>query len=79
MSFLGNILAVTGLDKAKTGDMLLTNRNSLNKLNNSGVVLPSLNIPAPVFMCSIEPYSNRELKALTHALNCITREDPSIR
>ena len=36
-------------------------------------------IPDPVFMCSIEPPSMASQKALDEALKCLTKEDPSLR
>lgn len=42
-------------------------------------VLAGLNVPDPVFLCSIEPASMSHQKSLEHALACLTREDPSLR
>jgi elongation factor G len=41
-------------------------------------VLPSINIPPPVFVCAIEPQSTADEKALEAALGHLIREDPSL-
>ena len=41
-------------------------------------VLAGMDIPDPVFFCSIEPPSLAYQKALDHALECLVREDPSL-
>jgi len=41
-------------------------------------VLAGMDIPDPVFFCSIEPPSLAHQKALDHALDCLVREDPSL-
>ncbi len=42
-------------------------------------VLAGLMIPDPVFFCSIEPPSLGQTLQLDNALQCLTREDPSLR
>ena len=42
-------------------------------------VLAGLAVPDPVFFCSIEPPSMSFQKKLDHALECLTKEDPSLR
>jgi len=42
-------------------------------------VLAGMDIPDPVFFCSVEPPSLAYQKALDHALDCLLREDPSLR
>jgi len=42
-------------------------------------MLAGLTIPDPVFFCSIEPPSMAFQKSLDQALECLTREDPSLR
>jgi elongation factor G len=43
------------------------------------LVLAGLEIPDPVFFCSIEPPSLAHQKTLDYALECLVREDPSLR
>jgi elongation factor G len=43
------------------------------------LVLAGMIIPEPVFFCSIEPPSLAFQKALDNALECLVREDPSLR
>lgn len=76
---VGNIVAVTGLGKAFTGDTLLAKASSINKYDEASKSLPSLTIADPVFMCSIEPYSSQDQKSLDEALSILLREDPSLR
>lgn len=76
---MGNIIAVTGLESTVTGDVLVDNSRSAERYQTAGVSLPSLLVPDPVVMCSIEPYSSREQKQLVEALNCLAKEDPSLR
>lgn len=42
-------------------------------------VLAGMTIPDPVFFCSIEPPSMAFQKSLEQALECLLREDPSLR
>ena len=42
-------------------------------------VLAGVNVPAPVFFCSIEPPSVAYQKHLEHALECLQKEDPSLK
>jgi len=74
---VGSIVAVTGLDKTITGDTLLSGVSAMKWLEEKE--LPSLPTPDPVFMCSIEPYSSSQQRALDQALECLTKEDPSLR
>jgi len=41
-------------------------------------LLAGMDIPDPVFFCSVEPPSLAYQKALDHALDCLLREDPSL-
>nr|XP_012217751.1 PREDICTED: ribosome-releasing factor 2, mitochondrial [Linepithema humile]XP_012217752.1 PREDICTED: ribosome-releasing factor 2, mitochondrial [Linepithema humile]XP_012217753.1 PREDICTED: ribosome-releasing factor 2, mitochondrial [Linepithema humile]XP_012217754.1 PREDICTED: ribosome-releasing factor 2, mitochondrial [Linepithema humile] len=88
----GNIAAVGGLKNTVTGDLVMTsastashakqtmlkeNPDRLDYVNNffaSGV-----NLPDPVFFCSIEPPSLSAQSALETALQELQREDPSLR
>ncbi|KAF6023625.1 GFM2 [Bugula neritina] len=75
----GSIVAVTGLAKTVTGDTLVTNAKAAEKYSAADVQLPTLSVPEPVFMCSIETYSSKEQRALEEALKILVREDPSLR
>ena len=75
----GNIAGVTGVQKTITGDTLLNNASAMKKFDEADIALPSLTIPEPVFMCSVEPYSTKDQKKLDVALKCLIREDPSLR
>ncbi|KAL2099881.1 hypothetical protein ACEWY4_004275 [Coilia grayii] len=45
----------------------------------SGLVLAGVEVPEPVFFCSIEPPSMAKQDDLDHALACLQREDPSLK
>lgn len=68
----GEIAAVTGLKSTRTGDTL--NLAS----DRQHVVMSGLEIPPPVFFCSIEVDSKAEEPKLEAALRCMAREDPSL-
>ncbi|XP_076443062.1 ribosome-releasing factor 2, mitochondrial-like [Babylonia areolata] len=42
-------------------------------------ILAGMNVPVPVFFCSIEPPSLAFQKSLDHALQCLQKEDPSLK
>ncbi|XP_012671361.1 ribosome-releasing factor 2, mitochondrial [Clupea harengus] len=44
-----------------------------------GLVLAGVEVPEPVFFCSIEPPSMAKQADLEHALTCLQREDPSLK
>lgn len=67
---VGRIGAMTGLKYTSTGDTLLSNEKEK-------LVLGGISVPKPVFMCSIEPESPKDQKALDKALVLMQREDPS--
>ncbi|WP_435525763.1 elongation factor G [Chryseobacterium indoltheticum] len=66
----GDIVALTGIKDAKTGD-------SLSSLEQS-VLLESITIPAPVIRISIEPKTNADEKSFGLVLAKILEEDPSL-
>jgi len=43
------------------------------------LILAGMIIPDPVFFCSVEPPSLSFQKMLDNALECLVREDPSLR
>jgi elongation factor G len=65
----GDIVALTGIKDAKTGDSL-----SLRK----PVLLEAITIPAPVIRVSIEPKTNGDEKSFGLVLAKIQEEDPSL-
>ncbi|WP_262483801.1 elongation factor G [Chryseobacterium sp. FH2] len=66
----GDIVALTGIKDAKTGD-------SLSSLKRP-VLLESITIPAPVIRVSIEPKTNADEKSFGLVLSKIQEEDPSL-
>ncbi|XP_054908561.1 ribosome-releasing factor 2, mitochondrial [Poeciliopsis prolifica] len=44
-----------------------------------GVVLSGVEVPDPVFFCTIEPPTMAKQADLENALNCLQREDPSLK
>ncbi|PJJ62623.1 elongation factor G [Chryseobacterium geocarposphaerae] len=66
----GDIVALTGIKGAKTGD-------SLSCIERS-VLLESITIPAPVIRVSIEPKTNADEKSFGLVLAKIQEEDPSL-
>ena len=81
------------LKQTSTGDTLVSNQRSADSAERSYrsscpdgnddvatlPVLAGMDIPDPVFFCSVEPPSLAYQKALDHALDCLLREDPSLR
>lgn len=70
MGKAGDIVALTGIKDAKTGDSL----SSIEK----PVLLESITIPAPVIRVSIEPKTNADEKSFGLVLAKIQEEDPSL-
>ncbi|MET3538825.1 elongation factor G [Chryseobacterium limigenitum] len=66
----GDIIALTGIKDAKTGD-------SLSSIQRP-VVLEAITIPAPVIRVSIEPKTNADEKSFGLVLAKIQEEDPSL-
>lgn len=52
---------------------------SIPDADDESAVLAGLEIPEPVFFCSVEPASLSHQLALENALYCLSREDPSLR
>ncbi|PWA26432.1 hypothetical protein CCH79_00001113 [Gambusia affinis] len=44
-----------------------------------GIVLSGVEVPDPVFFCTIEPPTTAKQADLENALNCLQREDPSLK
>lgn len=82
----GNIAVVSGLKLSITGDTIVESsgvaKSALKAANDEGsseTALASPFIPEPVFFCCIEPPSLAAQKQFDQALECISREDPSLR
>ncbi|GAA6109783.1 ribosome-releasing factor 2, mitochondrial isoform X1 [Tachysurus ichikawai] len=58
----------------KAGEKRASSQEPQNSLLLAGV-----EVPEPVFFCSIEPPSMAKQADLEHALNCLQREDPSLK
>ncbi|MGI6220741.1 MAG: elongation factor G [Coriobacteriales bacterium] len=67
----GDICAVVGLKNTKTGDTLC--------VENSPVILESIEFPDPVIDVAIEPKTKAEQDKLTVALAKLAEEDPTFR
>ncbi|XP_014666252.1 PREDICTED: ribosome-releasing factor 2, mitochondrial-like [Priapulus caudatus] len=84
----GNIAVVTGMKHTVTGDTLVTSAvvakaahrkaQVKNKDASLSSVLPGMNVPDPVFFCTIEPASLSHQKPLEVALEHLQKEDPSL-
>lgn len=67
----GNIAAVVGLKKTKTGDTLCDQDNQ--------VVLESMDFPEPVISMAIEPKTKADRDKLSEAMQRLAEEDPTFR
>lgn len=87
----GNIALTVGLKQTVTGDTAVASKASAaaallraqNKMGRKGddvnVFLTGVEVPNPVFFCTIEPPSMAKQADLEHALYCLQREDPSLK
>uniref|UniRef100_A0A8C0V8R0 Ribosome-releasing factor 2, mitochondrial n=1 Tax=Cyanistes caeruleus TaxID=156563 RepID=A0A8C0V8R0_CYACU len=91
----GNIALTVGLKQSATGDTIVSSKASAvaaarragrdageKKRSVSGVdslLLAGVEIPEPVFFCTIEPPSMARQQDLDNALSCLQREDPSLK
>ncbi|XP_076995572.1 ribosome-releasing factor 2, mitochondrial isoform X2 [Tamandua tetradactyla] len=91
----GNIALAVGLKHTATGDTIVSSKSSAlaaarlaeregdkKHRQNSEVerlLLAGVEIPEPVFFCTIEPPSVAKQPDLDHALKCLQREDPSLK
>ncbi|KAL6057392.1 Ribosome-releasing factor 2, mitochondrial [Balamuthia mandrillaris] len=78
----GDIGAAVGLKETCTGDTVTvleehTVTTSKKQGDKEIYVLKGINVPPPVFFCSVEPESLSGQKALDQALSSLQREDPS--
>ncbi|KAB0352181.1 hypothetical protein FD754_017038 [Muntiacus muntjak] len=91
----GNIALTVGLKHTATGDTIVSSKSSAlaasrrakregeKKQKENGeaerLLLAAVEIPEPVFFCTIEPPSLAKQPDLDHALKCLQREDPSLK
>ncbi|NXE44629.1 RRF2M factor, partial [Casuarius casuarius] len=91
----GNIALTVGLKQSATGDTIVSSKTSAvaaarragrdaggERRHTSEVeslLLAGVEVPEPVFFCTIEPPSVAKQQDLDNALNCLQREDPSLK
>ncbi|XP_044123049.1 ribosome-releasing factor 2, mitochondrial isoform X3 [Neovison vison] len=91
----GNIALTVGLKHTATGDTIASSKSSAlaaarragregekqHRQNNEAerLLLAGVEIPEPVFFCTIEPPSVARQPDLDYALKCLQREDPSLK
>ncbi|XP_068241002.1 ribosome-releasing factor 2, mitochondrial [Palaemon carinicauda] len=82
----GNIVVVTGLKGTRTGDTLVASQSLAKSVQKASLksktevpLLMGLQIPDPVFFCSIEAPSLSQSKHLEEALDQLQKEDPSLK
>ncbi|XP_068784948.1 ribosome-releasing factor 2, mitochondrial-like isoform X2 [Struthio camelus] len=91
----GNIALTVGLKQSATGDTIVSSKASAvaaarragrdagGKQTRTGEVesllLAGVEVPEPVFFCTIEPPSVAKQPDLDNALSCLQREDPSLK
>lgn len=68
----GDIGAIIGCKNIRSGDTIL------DELDTSNIQLSGVNIPPPVFFCSIESEMSKDKQELEKILFNLSREDPSI-
>ncbi|CAH2296841.1 ribosome-releasing factor 2, mitochondrial isoform X1 [Pelobates cultripes] len=91
----GNIALTVGLKQTATGDTIVSSKasaaaasrraerdrdqKSKDRKAQSSLVLASVEVPEPVFFCTIEPPSVARQPDLENALKYLQREDPSLK
>ncbi|KAM8871372.1 ribosome-releasing factor 2, mitochondrial [Synchiropus picturatus] len=90
----GNIALTVGLKQTVTGDTIVSSKASAAAVarrahadsgktkkrgEQSDVLLSGVEVPEPVFFCSIEPPTLSKQADLENALSCLQREDPSLK
>jgi hypothetical protein len=68
----GSICVLAGLKYTRTGDTLVLSSDK------DKACLLGLEVPPPVFFCTVEVESAAEEKDLNFALDCLAKEDPSL-
>lgn len=69
---VGDIGAIVGIQSIRSGDTFIQEGDS------ERIILSGVNIPPPVFFCSIEPELSRDQRELERVLKDLSYEDPSI-
>ncbi|TDH02246.1 hypothetical protein EPR50_G00171160 [Perca flavescens] len=90
----GNIALTVGLKQTVTGDTIVSSKasaaaaarraqsdgvESKKRGEQASVVLSGVEVPDPVFFCTIESPTMAKQADLENALNCLQREDPSLK
>ncbi|TNM92225.1 hypothetical protein fugu_019237 [Takifugu bimaculatus] len=90
----GNIALTVGLKQTITGDTIVSSKASAAAAarrassdsvarkkteEQTTVVLSGVEVPDPVFFCTIEPPTMAKQADLENALKCLQREDPSLK
>ncbi|XP_053148611.1 ribosome-releasing factor 2, mitochondrial [Hemicordylus capensis] len=91
----GNIALTVGLKQSATGDTIVSSKASAEAAAQQAgrdvgskrgrtsevknLLLAGIEIPEPVFFCTIEPPSMARQADLDYALACLQREDPSLK
>ncbi|MED6257253.1 G elongation factor, mitochondrial 2 [Ataeniobius toweri] len=90
----GNIALTVGLKQTVTGDTIVSSKASAaaaahrdhndsetgkKRREHADIVLSGVEVPDPVFFCTIEPPTMAKQADLENALNCLQREDPSLK
>ncbi|KAM8827628.1 ribosome-releasing factor 2, mitochondrial isoform 2-T2 [Spinachia spinachia] len=90
----GNIALTVGLKQTVTGDTIVSSKASAaaaarrahnalgagrRQAEHASVVLSGVEVPDPVFFCTIEPPTMAKQADLENALSCLQREDPSLK
>ncbi|CAL1567837.1 unnamed protein product [Knipowitschia caucasica] len=86
----GNIALTVGLKQTVTGDTIVASKASAaaalrraqdkkGEKDSVKVILTGIEVPDPVFFCTIEPPSMAKQTDLENALSCLQREDPSLK
>ncbi|XP_051907126.1 ribosome-releasing factor 2, mitochondrial isoform X2 [Hippocampus zosterae] len=75
----GNIALAVGLKQTATGDTIVSSKGSAARRARTDAVLSGVEVPDPVFFCTIEPPTLAKQADLESALNNLQREDPSLK
>ncbi|XP_048875020.1 ribosome-releasing factor 2, mitochondrial [Brienomyrus brachyistius] len=91
----GNIALTVGLKQTVTGDTIVASKASASAAARQALgdekrpagsdekprnlILAGVEVPDPVFFCTIEPPTMSKQTDLEHALTCLQREDPSLK
>lgn len=80
-AYPGDVVVLTGLKNTRTGDTLLSEVDTRGGgISCKGDIrLTGIEVPEPVFTCSVEAESGAEEGILDEALRIVSLEDPSVR